>query len=205
MGNQASAPSSQPSGTISSPPSQALPPTCDLPCQRQRQLDGLQSALDTATLNKNAEPEAYEQARVAYYTLLNGQGWLTGEKDRIAKQEIEPILTDLNNQFKGLQDKKKQQAVYVNLSSALSAQDKETRDEVKFLNTSIAKEIASTDVLNRLTQLKTVPEAPQESLFYLLYIIVALLMVYTVYLFFSKVASRLMPSQPTVGGKKSKT
>ena len=134
MGNQPSSPSSPPSTQPSSPPSPPLPPPCDFSCQRQKQLDGLKTALDTATDNKDTNPEAYEQARIAYYTLLNGQTWLVGEKDRIAEEEIAPVITQYSDQYKELNDRKKQQAMFVNLSAALTAQEKEDENDVKFLN-----------------------------------------------------------------------
>jgi len=199
MGNQPSVPSPP----QSSPPSPPIPPPCDMDCQRQKQLDGLKIALDTATDNKDIDPGGYEQARIAYYTLLNGQGWLAGEKDRIAKQEIEPILTEYSTQFKTLKDKKKQQSIFVNLSSALSAQEKEDESEVKFLNSEVAKEINNADILNRLTQLKTVSEPQQDWLHYLLYALVGLLAIYTVYLVITKAIKYVYP--PQFGGKKSKT
>ena len=68
-------------------------------CQKQKQLDGLKVALDTATLNKDSDPIAYEKARVAYYTLLEGNTWLATEKDSIAKQDIEPVLTQYTNTY----------------------------------------------------------------------------------------------------------
>lgn len=175
-------------------------------CQRQKQLDGLKIALDTATDNKDTDPGGYEQARIAYYTLLNGQDWLAGEKDRIAKQEIEPILTEYSTQFKGLKDKKKQQSIFVNLSSALAAQEKEDESEVKFLNSEVAKEINNTDILNRLTQLKTVSEPQQDWLHYLLYALVGLLAIYALYLVVTKAVKYIFPPQQGfLGGKKSKT
>jgi hypothetical protein len=205
MGNQPSAPSSPQSTQPSSPPSPPLPPPCDFNCQRQKQLDGLKTALDTATDNKDTNPEAYEQARIAYYTLLNGQTWLVGEKDRIAEEEIAPVITNYSNQFKELKDKKKQQTIFVNLSSALTAQQKEDENEVKFLNTQVGKYINDTDLLNRLSQLKNVAQPEYDWLHYLLYGIIGLLGVYTLYLLLTKAMSYIFPSQQTlVGGKKQK-
>jgi hypothetical protein len=204
MGNQPSAPSSPPSTQPSSPPSPPLPPPCDFSCQRQKQLDGLKTALDTATDNKDTNPEAYEQARIAYYTLLNGQTWLVGEKDRIAQEEIAPVITQYSDQYKELNDRKKQQAMFVNLSAALTAQEKEDENEVKFLNTQVGKYIDNTDLLNRLTQLKNVADPQYDWLHYLLYGIIALLGLYTVYLLLSKAMSYIFPPQQTLIGGKQK-
>ena len=92
MGNQPSSPT--PAPPSASPPSiPPLPPPCDLQCQKEKQLVLLKQNLDAA--NKQSDPEGYEKARIAYFTLLNGPGWLAQEKQRIAKQEVEP--TTLND------------------------------------------------------------------------------------------------------------
>ena len=53
-------------------------------------------------LMKNATPDAYEQARINYYTLKEGQGWIRSEKERIITNEIDPFLNQLSTEFKEL-------------------------------------------------------------------------------------------------------
>ena len=170
MGNQTSSPQSSPPSQPSSPQSgPPLPPVCDMECQRQKQLDGLKIALDTATLNKDSDPEAYEKARVAYYTLLEGNTWLATEKDSIAKQEIEPVLTEYTNTYNELKDRKKQQDIFVGLAASLKGQEKGDEEELAFLNKETNKEKINTDVLNRLTQLKGSSTVQFDWILYLLY------------------------------------
>lgn len=57
---------------------------------------------DAYTLMKNAKPDAYEQARIHYYTLKEGQGWLRTEKERLISTEIDPFLNQLTTEFKEL-------------------------------------------------------------------------------------------------------
>jgi hypothetical protein len=54
---------------------------------------------DALTAMNNAKPEAYEQARIHYYTLKEGQGWLRGEKERLANAEVDPFLKQLTDQY----------------------------------------------------------------------------------------------------------
>lgn len=204
MGNQASSPQSSTPSQPSSPP---LPPVCDMACQRQNQLDGLKTALDTATATKDSDPEAYEKARVAYYTLLEGNTWLAGEKDSIAKSQIEPVLSQYSTQYKELKNRKKQQDVFVNLAATLKNKEKDDEGEIAFLNKETSKEKVDTDVLNRLTQLKSTPATSSfDWILYLLYGIIGVLGLYVVYLLFTKVMKYVYPAEPTsiVGGKKQK-
>jgi hypothetical protein len=118
MGNQPSAPA--PPNTPPPPPPPPPVPICDAECLREKQLADLKSVLDST--DQFTDPEKYEQARIAYYTALNGQGWLANERERIAKEEIEPTLSEFSSKYKTLQDEAKSQKVFTNLASALKAQ-----------------------------------------------------------------------------------
>ena len=176
-----------------------------MPCQRQKQLNGLKTALDTATTNKDSDPEAYEKARVAYYTLLEGNTWLATEKDSIAKQEIEPVLSQYSTQYNELKNRKKQQDIFVNLAATLKNQEKGDEEELAFLNNETGKEKVHTDVLNRLTELHGAPVPQFDWILYLLYFITGALALYVVYLIITKIIGSVFPSQATiVGGMKTK-
>jgi hypothetical protein len=149
MGNQPSAPappSSPPSPPIAPPP---LPPPCDLDCQKQKQLALLKSALD----QEEEGTEAYEKARIAYYTLLNGQGWLNTEKQRIATEVVEPVLKQYKTNYDALKGEKKSQAVFTNLSNMLKSQEEADQSTNAFLKKEMTSDKDRADVLNRLNQL----------------------------------------------------
>lgn len=152
MGNQTSAPSPPPEATPTAIP--PLPPPCDLECQKQKNLALLKTALDTADENKEQDPAGYEKARIAYYTLLNGQGWLQSEKQRIAKQEVEPLLKSYTTKFNSLKSEKQSQQVFVNLQSVLKGQEESDLADNSFFKKQLEKEKSKTDVLNRLNSLQ---------------------------------------------------
>lgn len=182
-----------------------MPPVCDMACQRQKQLDGLKTALDTATTTKDSDPEGYEKARVAYYTLLEGNTWLATEKDSIAKQQIEPVLTQYSNQYNELKNRKKEQDVFVNLAATLKNQEAGNEEELAFLNNETGKEKVQTDVLNRLTEINGSPTYQFDWILYLLYGIIGTLGIYVVYLLIKKIFSYIYPPQPSIlGGRRQK-
>jgi hypothetical protein len=152
MGNQPSAPSAPPPPTPSPPP---LPPPCDMDCQKQKNLALLKTALDTATENQDQDPDGYEKARIAYYTLLNGQGWLQGEKQRIAKEEVEPVISTYNTKYNALKGEKQSQSIFVNLADGLKAQEGADKEDNAFLKKQMTDEKNKADVLNRLNELNS--------------------------------------------------
>jgi len=146
MGNQPSTPAPP-----SAPPSSPIPPPCDLNCQKQNDLALLKSTLDG--IDENIDPTGYEKARIAYYTLLNGQGWLNTEKQRIATQEVQPVLDKYKSQYKILKGEKQSQSIFTNLSNALIAQESLDKNNNSFLQKQIANEQDKADVINRMNDL----------------------------------------------------
>jgi len=207
MGNQPSAPQPSPPP----PPPPPLLPVCDLECQRQKTLATLETAMQQAAINKRTDPETYEQARIAYYTLLNGQSWLDAEKLRIAKQEIEPVVSKYSMKFNNLKGEKKMNAIFENLASALKSQEASDEQDNGFLQKQLNKETDKLNILNRLSQLSASTGPPSVSyipiLLDILMIILGLGLAYLLYQksgtimsYFSSVSSEISPE--VYGGRR---
>lgn len=152
MGNQQSSPSppTTPPPPVSPPPP-PLPPPCDLECQKQKKLVTLKQDLDSKDPEK--DPEGYEKARIAYYTLLNGPGWLMQEKHRIAKEEVEPVTASYQQQYDALNGEKQTQSIFTNLSTALKAQEQSDQASNDFLNKQLQTEKDKAQTLDRMVDL----------------------------------------------------
>lgn len=206
MGNQQSStpPSTPP--PVQSPP----PPVCDSACQRQRQLDGLKLTLDQKEETQSTDPEGYEQARIAYYTALNGQGWLTDEQNRIAKDEIEPVISGYTTQYNDLNKQLKTNKVFANLASSIQSEQNEDQEDLRFLKKQFQREKDQADVLNRLTTITNTPVPGSSSnsalsiIADLSIVILGLFVIYMIYSKFSVIKGYFI-SQPAgvpIGGKR---
>ncbi len=209
MGNQPSAPTASPQEKaqfVPPPP----PPVCDADCQRQKKLAGLKTTLDQKTLTKATDPEGYEQARIAYFTELNGQGWLAQEKDRIAKDEVSPKVTDYTNQYEQLKSQQKNQQVFLSMMDALKAEEAQDETDLAYLEKKANQEKDQADVLNRLAILNQ-GQTPVSTTNYwpiilqVAIVILGLFVVYLGYTKFSTIKSYFVNPAPSVivGGKKS--
>lgn len=201
MGNQQS--STVPSVPSSPPP--PPPPVCDSNCQKQKMLDGLKLTLDQKEETQKTDPEGYEQARLAYYTALNGQGWLTEEKNRLASDEVEPIVSKYTAEYNTLKEQIKKNKVFSNLASTLQAEQQGDEEDVRFLKKQFQKEKDTVDVLNRLTSLSNAP-VQSNYLPMLADIGITILAMFVIYLIYSKfsIIKGYFVSQPSVpmGGKR---
>ena len=183
-------------------------PACDSNCQRQKQLDGLKAALDEATATRIEDPERYQQARIAYYTLLNGQEWLQKEKNRIAKENIEPVLSEYSTKYSVLKEEKDQQQTIAGLASRMLNYQSKDQEELNFLNKNLTDSESEKDVLNRITELGN----PSQFMIYFLYAIIGVLALNVLYMLYTKryvITSYFYTPAPTsiippMGGKKQK-
>lgn len=74
----------------------------------QRVNDAFQ-ALQSAENARDMSPEAYQAARIAYYTLIRGEGWLNEERERIARVEVEPEVQRYQTALSNIETQKQQQ------------------------------------------------------------------------------------------------
>jgi hypothetical protein len=130
---------------------------CDIQCERDKQLKKLSSAMVTAVQNKEKDPQAYERARTAYYTVKDGQGWLSKDNEEKANKEVQPILDSYQSKF----DKMKQDMIYQTISmqakqDAMNSQVGD-EDEVRFIHSQIEKEREDASVYQRTKELEGLP------------------------------------------------
>jgi len=130
---------------------------CDIQCQRDKQLKQLNSAMVAAIQNKDTNPEAYEKAKVDYYTVKEGQGWLSKDKEDKANQAVQPILDSYQTKFDKMKDDIKYQTMRLQAKQdALNSQVGD-EDEVRFIQSQIEKEREAASVYRRTKELEGLP------------------------------------------------
>jgi hypothetical protein len=137
--------------TPQSPPPPPLPPVCDLDCQRKKDLAILRTALDNS--NKTTDPAGYNRARVAYYTLLEGPGWLDKERKTLAQNEVLPILNNFNSQFDSLKKEEESNKMFVNLADSLRAKSEADDYDSQYLKRVLEAETDKAGVEARTNEL----------------------------------------------------
>lgn len=98
-------------------------------------------ALQSAENVRDQAPEAYQKARMDYYTTLNGEGWLDQERERISKSEVEPKVQSYANTYTDLTNRlDKQQQTY---DIVVGVKDKmlSMKDDFQYTTRTFAKQI----------------------------------------------------------------
>ena len=126
---------------------------CDVACQRNKELSSLESALHAATVKKNTDPEAYEQARINYYTVKDGEGWLRAEKEKKANMVIDPIIAQYQQKYLDMQIAQAKQQAREQARKDIENEQVGDEDDIRFVHNLIQKEHDSAGVHRRLLEL----------------------------------------------------
>lgn len=111
--------------------------------ERTSRKDQLFDALQAAE-NARGTPggeTAYENARVAYYTLTKGEGWAETEKERIAQTQAQPIIDGLVSQYRNLQAKQTEQASTIQVINGLQDKVLTVKDDLAFSVRTFQKQV----------------------------------------------------------------
>lgn len=76
---------------------------------KNKQLEDAFRSLQQAENVRDQSPEAYEKARIGYYSLKNGPEWIEQEKERIAKVDVEPEISQYRTNYNAIQSRQQNQ------------------------------------------------------------------------------------------------
>ncbi len=74
----------------------------DANIDKQTKINTAFNSLQAAENARDVAPDAYQQARIAYYTLIKGDTWINDEKTRIGKVEAEPVIRNYLSNYSEL-------------------------------------------------------------------------------------------------------
>jgi hypothetical protein len=155
----------------------------------------LKQALDST--DPDSDPEGYEKARIAYYTLLNGPGWLAQEKQTIAKNDVEPVIKSYRQRHSALKGEQQSQSIFTNLANALEAQEGADKQSNQFLQKQLTAEKDKAHVADRINQLGgNVSIVTTSYLSWIVDIVLAILGIYVAYKLYTRFFGKITMSPP---------
>lgn len=108
------------------------------------------NALQQAENARDVAPDAYQAARIAYYTLVRGDSWLQDEKNRIANVEAQPIVNNYVAQYNGLKAKKDQQQSTIDVVNGVRDKILTVKDDLKYSVSTFQRQIG--DIKNQINK-----------------------------------------------------
>jgi hypothetical protein len=108
-----------------------------------RSMQDAENARDTA-------PDAYQTARVAYYTLLKGDTWVEEEKNRVANAEAQPVINNFLDKYKSLQYTRSRQQAVIDSMNNVKQSVLGVKDDLDFSVSNFQKHLE--DIKNQINK-----------------------------------------------------
>ena len=113
----------------------------------------------SALRNKDKEPEIYEGARVRYFALKEGDGWLQQEKKKVQAEKLDPEIDKYRQQYEMLKGEADVQKGYTdsiaNIRNKQSALKGSASGNIDFLGNLLEEKEAKISAYNRYIELTT--------------------------------------------------
>jgi hypothetical protein len=108
----------------------------------KQQLTDAFAALQSAENVRDKSPEAYQDARIRYYTLLKGEDWMKEEEARIVNSEVAPKVASYVSSYQDMTRRQEQQQRTMDVVKAVKDKVISMKDDFKMTTNVFGKQIA---------------------------------------------------------------
>jgi hypothetical protein len=154
--------------------------------------------LQAAEEVRDQSPDAYEKARIAYYTLTKGDSWLNDEQKRLANTEAQPTVDNYLNSYSNIVSLKDQQQQTIDAVNGVKENVIGVTDDMKFSVAAFEKQLTEIKNQIQLDKKKKVVEVASYSSWFDLIMNILIALVTCVAIFFvgKAVMKRVSASAP---------
>jgi hypothetical protein len=110
---------------------------------KDKQVADAFKALQDAEDTRDEAPEAYQAARVAYYTLTKGPEWVEGETERVSKVEADPEIQRYMTNFNDIMDRKTAQQRTQDVMRSVNDGVLSLKDDVQYTTKTFQDQISN--------------------------------------------------------------
>ena len=147
--------------------------------------------LQAAENVRDKSPEAYQDARTRYYTLLKGDTWMTEERQRIATAEVDPNIIKYEQSYKDIKKRTNQQKKTMDVVNGVKDKVVSIRDEFKYSVDTFGKQIS--ELKNQINIEKRTRDKEKENTWSwvdgLLNVLLVVVLLYAVLVIYRKIRS----------------
>jgi hypothetical protein len=91
---------------------------------------------------RDKSPDAYQDARIRYYTLVKGEDWINEEKTRVIKSEVAPKVASYMSSYQDMANRQTQQQRTMDVVKAVKNKVISMKDDFKMTTNVFGKQIA---------------------------------------------------------------
>jgi hypothetical protein len=118
---------------------------------REQQIATSFRALQAAENSRAQNPEGYQEARTAYYTLTQGQDWLSAERSRLLNAEVIPAVSSYIQSINDITERKAQQDTTKAVVGSVQSKLISLKDDFRATTSTLMKQV---DVLKTQIELE---------------------------------------------------
>jgi hypothetical protein len=108
---------------------------------KEAQLADAFKDLQLAENVRDKSPQAYQDARIRYYTLLNGDKWIEEERQRVVASEVVPKVASYMSSYQDLTNRQNQQQRTMDVVKAVKDKVISMKDDFKMTTNVFGKQI----------------------------------------------------------------
>jgi hypothetical protein len=122
----------------------------DANINRNTKITAAFNTLQAAENARDTAPDAYQAARVAYYTLIKGDTWLNDEKTRVANIEAQPVINSILEKYRSIESRRSQQQATIDAMKGVKDTILSVKDDLSFSVSNFQRQIG--DVTNQINK-----------------------------------------------------
>jgi hypothetical protein len=147
---------------------------------------------------RDEAPDAYEKARVDYYTLTKGETWIEDEKKRVANTEAVPLMNKYLSSYSDLMNRTEQQKHTIDAVNGVRDNVLSVADDMKFSVSAFEKQLNELKNKIEIDKKKRVIEAATYTSWFdlIMNVLIALVTGVAIYFVGLAVMKRVSPSAP---------
>lgn len=108
---------------------------------KQKRIGDAFKDLQAAENARDQSPQAYQDARIRYYTLVKGDSWVEEEKTRITNSEVAPKILQYMNSYRDMNSRISQQQQTLDVVNNVKDKVLSMKDEFAYATTTFSKQI----------------------------------------------------------------
>ena len=109
--------------------------------EKQQQIDDAFQELQTAENVRDQSPQAYQDARIRYYTLVKGDEWINEEKERIVNSEVAPKIIQYMKSYQDMNTRISQQSQTLDVVNNVKDKVLSMKDDFAYTTNTFSKQI----------------------------------------------------------------
>ena len=131
---------------------------------KNAQLTSAFEMLQKAENVRDTQPEAYQRARVSYYSLLRGPAWVETERERVERTDVVPEIARYQQAYQDIESRRSAQQRIQDVMTSVKSGVLSLKDDIQYTTTLFKDQLD--ELKNQIQQERrgrATPEGPPES------------------------------------------